>query len=66
MTWLFYLLDRLPEAERELRAAIAAQALLAALPRRLRTRGVPGHPASPQAEATLRPRHGLEMALHPA
>ncbi|HTN92289.1 MAG TPA: hypothetical protein VL242_51830 [Sorangium sp.] len=66
MTGLFYLLDRHPETERELRAAIAAQVLLAVLPRRLRARLVPGHPASPQAETTLRPRHGLERALHPA
>ncbi|WP_437667471.1 hypothetical protein [Sorangium sp. So ce1182] len=66
MTWLFYLLDRHPETERELRAEIEAQVLLAVLLRRLPMRLVPGHPVSPQAETTLRPRRGLEMTLHPA
>ncbi|WP_438009294.1 hypothetical protein WME89_11800 [Sorangium sp. So ce321] len=66
MTWLSYVLDRHPELERKLRAENEAQVLLAVLLRRLRMRRAPGHPVSPQAAATLRPRRGLERTLHPA
>ncbi|XXY47210.1 hypothetical protein WME91_45125 [Sorangium sp. So ce269] len=66
MTWLFCLLDRHAEVERKLRAESEAQVLLAVLLRRLRMPLVPGHPVSPRAETTLRPRHGRELALHPA
>ncbi len=37
-----------------------AQILIAVLLRRLRMRLVPGHPVSPQALTTLRPRHGRQ------
>ncbi|WP_437281102.1 cytochrome P450 [Sorangium sp. So ce375] len=45
-------------------AMMEAQILLVVLLRRLRMRLVPGHPVSPQALTTLRPRHGLKMTLH--
>lgn len=40
-----------------------AQIIVALMLRRLRARRVPGHPVSPQAVTTLRPRHGLKMTL---
>jgi cytochrome P450 len=45
-------------------AIMEAQVILAVLRRRVRARLVPGHPVSPKAATTLRPRHGLRMTLH--
>jgi cytochrome P450 len=46
-------------------ASMEAVLVLATIAQRYRLRLVPGHPVVPQATLTLRPKHGLKMALEP-
>jgi cytochrome P450 len=46
-------------------AMMEAQIILATLAQRLRLDLVPGHPVEVEPLVTLRPRHGIQMTLHP-